>query len=230
MEYPQDTKETIIKYSNFLKDKKVVLVGPSPHMIQSGFGKLIDSYDVVVRVNKGYKISKDIEIDLGKRTDVLYQTMLQQLGLGTTMPIDELKDKIKWICASFPDKKHKSFIKEFIKFNNNRINFHIIDKEYWESLKDKTDVPHAGTVAIFDLLKHDIKELYITGITFYQVKGEGNSFYYKGYHKRVNKSKWVKGTKHDCFKAFNYFKKTSKKDIRIKCDFMLERLLNNGKK
>ena len=227
MKYPQDSKETIKKYSNFLEDKRIIIVGPAPHMIGSNFGEMIDSYDIIVRINKGYKISKDLEMDLGKKVDVLYQTMLPQRGLGITMPIEELKNKIHWVCASFPDEKHRSFINDFIKFNNDKINLHIMDKKYWEGLKNKIDIPHAGTVTIFDLLRYNIKELYITGITFYQVKGKKRSFYYNGYHKKSNKKKWVKGTKHNCFKTFNYFKNILKKDKRIKYDFMIERLLEN---
>jgi len=140
------------------------------------------------------------------------------------MPIEESNNKMEWTCASFPDEKHKPFIYDFIKFNNNRINLHIIDKKYWDKLRNKIGDPHAGTAAIFDLLRYDIKELYITGITFYQVEGEKHSFYYDGYH---NKKRWVKGTKHDCFKSFDYFIKILKKDKRIKCDFMIERLLKD---
>jgi len=225
MGYPQDTDQTREDYADYLKGKRVIVVGPAPHMDGSKMGDFIDSYDVVVRVNRGYRISKDMVSDLGQRTDILYQTMLPHLGMGTTTPIEELKNKMQWVSASFPDKKHKPMIEKFIKFNSNRMRFHIIDKKYWESLRKKVDVPHSGTVAIFDMIKHDIKELYVAGITFYQATGPHGAFYYEGYHKKANKKKWAKGTKHDCSRTFKYFKKISEKDNRIKCDHILEELL-----
>ncbi|GAG31714.1 unnamed protein product, partial [marine sediment metagenome] len=36
MGYPQDTKEISKKYAKFLKDKRVCIVGPAPHMVGSG--------------------------------------------------------------------------------------------------------------------------------------------------------------------------------------------------
>ena len=56
MGYPQDSEETIKKYYDYLKGKKVVIVGPAPHMRGWRQGELIDSYDVVVRVSKGYEL------------------------------------------------------------------------------------------------------------------------------------------------------------------------------
>ena len=38
----------------YFKDKSVVIVGPSPSLKGSGQGKYIDSFDIVVRVNKGW--------------------------------------------------------------------------------------------------------------------------------------------------------------------------------
>ena len=37
------------KLNNYLKDKKVILVGPSKHLLNSNLGEFIDSFDVVIR-------------------------------------------------------------------------------------------------------------------------------------------------------------------------------------
>ena len=240
MAYPQDTKEIIKRYTDFLKNKKVVVVGPAFHMKGWRQGKVIDSYDVIVRLSKGYEIdekyksrdikeytngkyvfNKDIKLDFGSRTDILYQTMLPNWGNGTQSPINELKDDIKWICASFPDKRHRQCIIDFIKYNNNRIPMHIMDKKYWEKIRDDMrTIPSVGASAILDLLQYDIKEIYITGFNFYLAKDENGFFYYPDYFygdKKHLKDNRPKG-KHNHFKIFKYLKKLYERDKRIKCD------------
>ena len=250
MSYPQDSEKVNNKYADFLKNKKIVLVGPSPHMRGWKQGELIDSYDIVVRVSKGYelvsgleskiandeyrgnnekfKIKEDIKEDFGTRIDILYQTLFSQWGSGFTAPFEKLKNKLKWLCASFPDKKHKPFIKDFIKYTNKlNISFHIMNKEYWESIvKDMKTIPTVGPTSAFDLLRYDIKELYLTGFTFCQIKDKNNFYYYPEYFYNNSKHLIRKGgKKHNNEKIFNYFKNIYKEDKRIKCDIILKELL-----
>ena len=63
------------QYNELLKDKKVIVVGPSPSLEGSGKGKEIDGYDIVVRVNKGFPIEEGFESDLGSRTDIHYHCL-----------------------------------------------------------------------------------------------------------------------------------------------------------
>lgn len=226
MGYPQDSEKVKKEYADYLKGKRVVVVGPCPHMAGSNYGKLIDSYDIVVRVSKGYESVDAFPKDFGERIDVVYQTMFSQRGSGTTMPLERLKKKMTWVCASFPDKKHKPMIKEFIEFNRDRVKMHIMDKPYWEKLVTKAGIPQVGTSAIFDLLQYDIAELYITGITFYQVTGDDGIYYYIGYVRKPKDARF-KTTKHSPHKAFKYFKEVYKKDKRIKCDEVLTKLVEN---
>ena len=63
------------KYKNYLKGKKVVLVGPAWHTKHTNQEELIESYDVVVRMNNGFIISEKKQKDIGRRTDILYCTL-----------------------------------------------------------------------------------------------------------------------------------------------------------
>ena len=58
----------------FLKDKTVVIVGPAPSIIGSNQGKLIDSFDIVIRLNKALPIPEH----------------LKHLGMSHTEPIRRL--------------------------------------------------------------------------------------------------------------------------------------------
>ena len=55
----------------FLNGKRVALVGPSPHLLNTNFGTLIDQYDVVARVNY-FQTPNEVKKDYGSRTDLLF--------------------------------------------------------------------------------------------------------------------------------------------------------------
>ena len=63
--------------SKNFENKRVVLVGPSPHLINKGLGKFIDSFDTVVRVNE-LGVSKNYYSDYGSRTDVAFLSISEE--------------------------------------------------------------------------------------------------------------------------------------------------------
>ena len=56
MSFPQDNEKTKKQFADLLNNKRVVVVGPAPHIIDYNGGSLIDSYDLVVRINHGYVV------------------------------------------------------------------------------------------------------------------------------------------------------------------------------
>ena len=62
-------------YNNFLKDKRVAIVGPSKHILLENNGDKIDDYDVVIRLKwlpmKGFNHFKDT---VGDETHVVYSS------------------------------------------------------------------------------------------------------------------------------------------------------------
>src|SRR5262245_53939599 len=63
------------EYAEFLRDKRVVLVGPGPTVVGTAQGAFIDGHDVVVRLNHALPIPKAMEADVGSRTDILYHNL-----------------------------------------------------------------------------------------------------------------------------------------------------------
>jgi uncharacterized Rossmann fold enzyme len=62
------------KYQDFIKGKRVAVVGPSPYLNGKNMGKLIESYDYILRVNQcifAANSTKNNE-DYGSRTDIVY--------------------------------------------------------------------------------------------------------------------------------------------------------------
>ena len=166
-----------------------------------------------------------------------YQTTIPKAYRGIMMPIDEIKGSVKWICCACPNEKHRNHIKDFIKYVDNRINIHIVNKNKWNlwtkwltaagpGTKVITPgIPQTGTAALFDLLQYDIAKLYVTGITFLQTRAKDRTMYYPGYLSGKGRPN-LKNTKHHCRQEFKYFRGLCKKDKRIKCDKMLRKLIN----
>ncbi len=212
------------EYAAFLKNKRVIIIGPAPHILKIKQKELIDSYNLICRLGKGFIIQKELEENIGTRIDILYNVLNDQSGKRSSgvLNIKELLlKKIKWICSANPpyfEMKIKN--RKFEIKNNNRIPFHIINKEYYKEITKETGKwINTGLAAIIDLLYYDIKELYITGITFFSEKNK--KYYYPQYR---DPELYLE----DCYdreKQLNFMKQLYKKDKRIKCDKVLKEIL-----
>ena len=160
------------QYNDFLKDKKVIIVGPSPSLEGKGLGDFIDSYDIVVRINKSFPIEKELQIDLGSRTDIHSHCLCTKLDCGGPVFYKEMKDQNVFVLCSYP-KYVNSFHRDVIQFENDnkkwQLPFHIIDTEYYMDIAEMIGTrPNSGTLTILDILAYDVKELYITGFTWFR--------------------------------------------------------------
>ena len=85
-------------YLNFLKDKRVIIVGPAESLLERGDGQFIDSFDIVVRVNRGIEPTIKNYNKLGSRTDILYNCMLEKEDNGGVIELNLLKLKdVKYV-------------------------------------------------------------------------------------------------------------------------------------
>ena len=153
--------------NDYLKNKKVVLVGPAAYLHNSKKMNFIDSFDVVVRLNNGYNISEERIQDLGSRTDVLYHCFW-----GPHFP-----QSIPFL--TYPNiEPFSTDLTKFNLVNQNRVPFEVYDLELYLKLFNLLNSrPNTGTCAIYDLINSQIKSLHVCGITMF--KGG----YIKGYRK-----------------------------------------------
>ena len=61
----------LIEILDFCKDKKIIIVGNSSRLLNHNYGSLIDSYDIVVRINRGYQESNLYSDMIGNKTTIL---------------------------------------------------------------------------------------------------------------------------------------------------------------
>jgi len=181
------------EYYDFLRGKKVAVVGPAKSIEGTRQGTLIDSYDVVVRVKSVY-VPPELEVDLGTRVDILYTDDEFSNDIYPTDEVEKSGDKwiirdknnriepkkvysalenkksdIKYICSAYPQGEwfFDRFTEALEHFSEN-YNVRIIDDEPYFEIKQHTNRPNAGFSAIIDLLTTPLAELYITGIDFYR--------------------------------------------------------------
>jgi len=158
------------KLNDYLKNKSVILVGPSPYLKGLKKGHFIDSHDVVIRFNKGWDVIENLEVDYGSKTNIRYHCMNEKHG--GLFEIEKMKDKgVDIFISQFP-KNYAHFHDDILKFeqiNLNRINhFQFADLEYFLNICLLINTrPNVGTSAIVDLINYDIKSLHISGFTFF---------------------------------------------------------------
>tara|TARA_B100001758_G_scaffold208963_1_gene190874 strand:+ start:699 stop:1445 length:747 start_codon:yes stop_codon:yes gene_type:complete len=227
------------KYSNYLKGKNVAIVGPSESAFFDKNGDYIDSFDVVVRINRGIELLPGKEIFLGNKTNILYNSLDFNIYSG-----GELKgiDNIEFICC--PYSKSEETYNESIftsvgseKSLFSKYNIRFINPKLYTSWQTKSKSRiNSGFGAIIDLLDHDIKSLFITGIDFYR------SFYHENYCKERNRSRTVKAIEDELeFKVFNdqqhhnpdrqyaCFKEIVKSDSRVILDPFLNKIVTDNR-
>jgi len=226
-------KEINNKYSNFLKNKRVVLVGPARSNKGSKQRSVIDSYDIVIRINNGVNIPDKFKDDTGQRLDVLYSSLNNCFFSEKTYSRKNiLKYKkeynLKWIVGTG---HHRSNILKIVKYNkheNTGVQARLFSKTRYKKISSKLKYkPTTGIIVIDDLLAHDISELYITGFTFYNImlsRDKRNRYYYPGYYPGYLGSA---GSvfKHDIKGEAYFLKNKYKNDSRIKVDKVLGEIL-----
>lgn len=212
--------------TKLIEGKSVAIVGGAPSVLinEEGF---IDGHDIVVRVNN-YKLFRPT----GERTDIYYS----YFGGAIKKTVKELiHDGVKLCMCKCPNTK---FIEsEWHRLNGkmNGVDFRYIyrmRKDWWFCKTYVPELEHflkvfntlgqhiptTGFSAIYDILEHNPKSVYITGFDFFESKLHN-----------VNE-KWEKINTKDPIKHMPEFEKKWLKDnlnnYPITADEYLTRLLN----
>lgn len=260
--------------NDYLKGKRIIIVGPSPSLLKFNKGSFIDSFDVVCRIKKSFPVQKDMESKLGKRTDILishlkikgkssYQNNFTLLDSNEFNRFDweyyleknldvrsskygnkknayrhfkkhgqkegrehKFNNPIRFIYFPFP--LIKQFKRFYLTYKEECKNIDL-PVEYQKNtdnldyLKKKLDPydPTTGIAAIKGILDYNIKELYITGITF-QKDGFMSSYKSEKEHKvRTDQVKNI----HNMDKEIQVLKELMSLDKRIIIDETLQEIL-----
>jgi hypothetical protein len=230
--YSKEIKNDIAKY---LKDKEVIIVGPAPYLEGSNMGKLIDSFDVVVRIKSGYPVPNPLKKDIGTRIDLWYTNLKGEQNHLNSVTFGEMeRNNLKTIVFPYPIKYERddifktsmirligllqnnfktgvSSIQKHFKDRNKKCPFNIsydTSSLYFQNLeKIIGSRPTTGMLAIMDLLQYNIKKLQIVGFTFrYEVLLEQQ--------KQGNKLNIFEGNPEKLFVLYSKYYKTKKDSVR----------------
>lgn len=230
--------------ASLIENKRVVMIGPSPHLTGSKLGNYIDRHDTVCRINDVMP-PPDLRGDYGSRTDILFH------NFGTVW-MEGLREKISYgdtqshwdnlklvICPSlkatgedadylsWPDDYVSSVVRNFELINDSKLPFYWIGVRDYKTLWSKVGVePNAGFLSIMILLSYPIKELFVTGYSFYKQGTQERQVYRKGHWPKCYASNKDFGLGHNQQAQLNLFKSMCNIDSRIIVDSYMNKLLD----
>lgn len=225
LSYSLDNFNDVVSYGDFMKGKRVALVAPSKSILNFENGQMIESYDVVVRLNKALPVPKNLAKHIGSRTDVLYNSLnISDYPNENNITDTFLRyENVKYLCSPYPPIiPFKDDIDRFL--SGNRYPFHHIDLAIFNKLERKLGTrPYTGVAAIVDLLNQGVSELFITGMTFFLDN------YYKEYRNvsMTQVKEHTNSTYHKPKPQIRFVRQLSLADDRIKIDPVMEAILYN---
>jgi len=178
--------------NDLIKDKTIAYVGPAPNLQDCGMGEFIDSHDLVFRLGDspvGFLGKTGKEKDYGSRSDVLVHSF-------NSHDRPELQKDVNWLRSL------KYFLESMVQshetpeqekwFNEIGVPVHSIPDHHIKSddgwnkgkpgyLYDYLgSLPNTGFIGLLALMYYDIKSVYLTGFTFYNMGGwsdAGNCYF-----------------------------------------------------
>jgi len=228
---------TTIKKFNPEKEfykQRVAIIGAADSILDNKNGKLIDEYDIVIRINKApHNWSIDKSDYLGTKFTFLYHSFFENdFSGGGTIDWDlyeklGIKKVINPNNSKIGLRSHLNYFKRNLNFNRT----YILSKKSSKNIQNNFDdlIPTVGCSALLSVLQSECKEVFITGFTFFKTP------YLDGYREdlqslKVNNDHIAKQGLHDPDMEFTVFKKAlshSSCDI-IKLDSKLQQILQNS--
>lgn len=201
----------LFKANKEFKNKRIAVIGAADSVFKQKNGKIIDGYDIVIRVNKAPHSWKQNDKEyLGSKFNLLYHSFFENNFSGGG-PIDwEYFDLlgIEKVINPIHTKKgltaHLNYYRRHQKFKDT---YMLSSKDYRQASKELQGYkPTIGYMALSTVLNSRCKEIFITGFTFFKTS------YAKGYRDElqdiyVNKTHIEQQGLHNPELEFQAFKK-----------------------
>lgn len=167
------------------EDRRIAIVGAADSVFARKNGKAIDSYDIVIRLNRAPHSWKEKDKDyLGSKFNILYHSFYENNFSGGG-PIDWEYFKtlgIEKVVNPIYTKKglmaHLNYYKRHLLFKKTYI---LSSKEYRQGCNELQGFkPTVGYMALSTVLNSRCKEIFITGFTFFKTP------YAQGYREELH--------------------------------------------
>lgn len=212
-------------FKEFLRGKRVALVGPASTLHGQGFGDFIDAHDVVVRLNHAWPLPKDARVDIGSRIDVIYHNLNPRNQRILRKHVLKMKKEgLKWLVCSHPANKAKYRHRHhrFRRTNKGALRFRAIPTLVKRRLRPHVGFANTGMIAIVDLLRFPIKSLHVTGFSFYTT----DYLHYPNY-KRIPKRMALRN--HNQRRHKRYLAKLLNQKPHLSVDPFIQQIVNGSK-
>jgi len=167
---------------------KIIIIGNAPTNLDNEFGKLIDSFNIIIRLNEF--IIKDYEKNIGTKTSIWV--------INDWVAIDLLNKYKKWLENNIkvkilivipyrtnePEKYYKQrykLINDFYNQSNIKNKLDFINKDFVKKIQEKYEFnntwPSTGLITILYFIEY-YKDINITGFNFFQKVKESDSIHY----------------------------------------------------
>lgn len=212
------TEPKVIVSDEFLddiKDKRVVVVGPSSHLMGTGYGEVIDEYDVVCRVHD-YNFKKNTG-DYGSRCDIISNCFIFQ-HMRRLLEERELVAEAKYIISA----GLKMWNVDLVKYLGEKLEaeyIHVPDFWLYKLFAKIGTVGNTGYNTIHIMREFPVKEVHVCGMSFYMQKDPYKKSYINPVHKHGNPDPHKV---HDQEKQKQHFLKVLEEDPRITLDPFLQ--------
>ncbi|MHA8106361.1 glycosyltransferase family 29 protein [Aquirufa sp. 5-AUSEE-100C1] len=168
--YNRSTVENF-RFSDY-KNKTIAIVGPAATALEKKNGSYIDSFDIVIRINRSIDRYIEQAAFLGNKTDVLFSGLDEDPlnGCGEIKPVEWIQKGVKKVVFPLYGRNFNGVLNKFIANSKGELKISCIDKfMYAEILKDLGGYrPTTGFAALYLMSRAEYKQLYITGFTFYR--------------------------------------------------------------
>jgi hypothetical protein len=231
------------EYAEYVKNKRIVVVSHSRSLIGKEKGPLVDSYDLVVRINDSIPIPDKLKIDIGTRCDILYTSMSRHFQISKD-PRHIPKSRVKVLCRptpltlgsvlSMPAYNVKFWHEDLVKvLEGIEVETRVVKKEQYlpQLVECNGKLPFTGFAGVWDLLSFDVKEVFMLGFNFFL---GGTCSEYAQLPKTPQAKKiWKAGTGlitgkyHTILPQVKYLQVLLERDSRLKIDEELTQILNN---
>jgi len=217
-------------YGDYMKGKKVALVVSGASLFQKGLGDLIESYDVVVRLNRALPVDPNKISDIGQRTDVLYNTLDGFPDAGGPIDGDLWKNNgVKYVCSTYPKSEYFTYPEKSSHLNSILPTIWIKDEVYYPIREYVKFRPNSGTTALMDILSHDIAKVHLFGLDFFRTLYDPKYLQSGGSKEEFERHLATnKKDRHDPDSQYKFFKyEVYPNDDRIEIDDYFKEILND---
>lgn len=212
--------------ADYLKDRDVVLVGPSGALEGSGRGAEIDAFDVVVRLNWSAPVPLEHRADFGARTDVLYKRLLTpQFPTRPELESWEL-DGVRWVVVSEATAQSTN-AHRFMALNAGALPWTITGDMRSRLLRETKSPPLIGLMAIAHLLAQPIRSLTVVNCDFY-AGGYYAGYGGKQYRQAMHREEGHIAPTHDAPVQLRKLHELWQSDRRLKLDAPLQRMVTGA--